>query len=51
MITSRFIRTAAAATVAACGAAAHAQSTLTLYGALDVGVQYMTHADAHRSAV
>nr|WP_254208509.1 porin [Burkholderia multivorans] len=51
VITPRFIRTAAAVAVAACGAAAHAQSTLTLYGALDVGVQYLTHADAHRSAV
>lgn len=52
MTTPRFIRTAAAAaTLAACGAAAHAQSALTLYGALDAGVQYLTHADGHRSTV
>ncbi|PCE24253.1 porin [Burkholderia ubonensis] len=47
----RFIRTAsAAAALAACSASAHAQSTLTLYGALDAGVQYLTHADGHRAA-
>ncbi|HIE4197624.1 MULTISPECIES: porin [Burkholderia] len=52
MTTLRFIRAAAAAaTLAACSAAAHAQSALTLYGALDAGVQYLTHADGHRSAV
>ncbi|KUY92625.1 porin [Burkholderia territorii] len=52
MTTPRFIRTAmAAATLAACSATAHAQSALTLYGALDVGVQYLTHADGRHSAV
>uniref|UniRef100_UPI001115119A porin n=1 Tax=Serratia marcescens TaxID=615 RepID=UPI001115119A len=52
MTQPRFIRTAAAvATFAACGAAAHAQSSLTLYGALDAGVQYLTHADGRHSAV
>ncbi|WP_425117597.1 porin [Burkholderia anthina] len=50
----RFIRTAAAAavvTLATCSIAAHAQSALTLYGALDTGVQYLTHADGRHSAV
>lgn len=52
MTKPRFIRTAAAAaTLAVCSAAAHAQSTLTLYGALDAGVQYLTHADGRHSAV
>ncbi|AOI78900.1 porin [Burkholderia sp. NRF60-BP8] len=52
MTTPRFIRTAtAAAALAACSGAAHAQSALTLYGALDVGVQYLTHADGRHSAV
>ncbi|MCA3801328.1 MAG: porin, partial [Burkholderia sp.] len=52
MTTPRFIRTAAAAaTLAVCSAAAHAQSALTLYGALDAGVQYLTHADGRHSAV
>ncbi|MGS0892301.1 porin [Burkholderia stagnalis] len=48
----RFIRTAAtAAALAACSGAALAQSSLTLYGALDAGVQYLTHADGRHSAV
>ncbi|MBY4829177.1 porin [Burkholderia dolosa] len=51
MTTPRFLCKAAAATLAASGIAAHAQSTLALYGALDVGVQYLTHADGHRAAV
>ncbi|KVN35554.1 porin [Burkholderia pyrrocinia] len=47
----RFIRTVStAAALAAASACAHAQSALTLYGALDAGVQYLTHADGHRAA-
>ncbi|WP_175908886.1 MULTISPECIES: porin [Burkholderia] len=52
MMTPRFISTATAtAALAACSLAAHAQSTLTLYGALDAGVQYLTHADGRQAAV
>ncbi|WP_179403901.1 porin [Burkholderia guangdongensis] len=53
-MTPRFIRSAAAAAIAValatCGAAAHAQSSVTLYGALDAGVQYLTHADGRHAA-
>lgn len=33
------------------GATAHAQSSVTLYGILDAGIQYRTHADGEHSAV
>lgn len=42
----------AGALAAACGSqAAHAQSNVTLYGVLDAGLQYQTHADGQHSAV
>lgn len=47
-------RTACSALVAAlCGApfAAHAQSSVTLYGLLDAGIQYRTNEDGNQSAV
>ncbi len=47
-------RTAAAATVTTALPGSHAawsQSSVTLYGVADAGVQYMTHADGQHSAV
>ncbi|WP_323118861.1 porin [Burkholderia alba] len=41
---------AAFALLAALHCTAHAQSTLTLYGVADAGVQYLSHADGQRSA-
>ncbi|MBO7757937.1 porin [Burkholderia pseudomallei] len=41
---------AAAATLAALSGPAHAQSTLTLYGVADAGVQYLSRADGRHAA-
>ncbi|AIO68352.1 porin [Burkholderia oklahomensis] len=41
---------AATATLAALSGSTHAQSTLTLYGVADAGVQYLSHADGQKSA-
>lgn len=50
-MTPRTLRhAAAAATLALCGLDAHAQSSVTLYGAVDAGVQYLTHADGQHAA-
>jgi len=40
-----------AAMLLVAGAAAHAQSSVTLYGILDAGVQYLTNADGQHGAV
>ncbi|WP_323123037.1 porin [Burkholderia alba] len=37
------LRVACCAALALCGAAAHAQSSVTLYGVLDAGIRYETH--------
>lgn len=41
---------AATATLAALSGPTHAQSTLTLYGVTDAGVQYLSHADGRHDA-